>query len=50
MIPYFEQPRLHLGPITIHAFGVLVAGCVIGIFCAMAVRESGNVAAGEALR
>lgn len=25
MIPYFEQPRLHLGPITIHAFGVLVA-------------------------
>ena len=25
MIPYFEQPNLHLGPITIHAFGVLVA-------------------------
>ncbi len=25
MIPYFEQPKLHLGPITIHAFGVLVA-------------------------
>jgi MFS family permease len=32
------------------AFGVLVAGCVIGIFCAMAVRESGNLAAGEAPR
>lgn len=25
MIPYFEQPKFHLGPITIHAFGVLVA-------------------------
>jgi phosphatidylglycerol---prolipoprotein diacylglyceryl transferase len=25
VIPYFEQPKLHLGPITIHAFGVLVA-------------------------
>ena len=25
MIPYFEQPKLHLGPLTIHAFGVLVA-------------------------
>ncbi len=25
MLPYFEQPRLSLGPITIHAFGVLVA-------------------------
>lgn len=25
MIPYFEQPQLHLGPITIHAFGALVA-------------------------
>ncbi len=25
MIPYFAQPELHLGPITIHAFGVLVA-------------------------
>lgn len=25
MIPYFDQPRLPIGPITIHAFGVLVA-------------------------
>jgi phosphatidylglycerol:prolipoprotein diacylglycerol transferase len=25
VIPYFTQPKLHLGPITIHAFGVLVA-------------------------
>lgn len=25
MLPYFDQPKLSLGPITIHAFGVLVA-------------------------
>lgn len=25
MIPYIQQPELHLGPITIHAFGALVA-------------------------
>ena len=25
MIPYFAQPELRLGPLTIHAFGVLVA-------------------------
>ena len=25
MIPYFAQPQLRLGPLTIHAFGVLVA-------------------------
>jgi phosphatidylglycerol---prolipoprotein diacylglyceryl transferase len=31
VIPYFEQPKLHLGPITIHAFGVLVA---VGILLA----------------
>lgn len=31
MIPYFEQPRFHLGPITIHTFGVLVA---VGILLA----------------
>ena len=31
MIPYFQQPKLHLGPITIHAFGVLVA---VGILLA----------------
>ena len=28
-IPYFEQPRLSLGPLTIHAFGALVAAAVI---------------------
>jgi phosphatidylglycerol---prolipoprotein diacylglyceryl transferase len=29
MIPYFEQPRLGIGPLTIHAFGVLVATAVL---------------------
>jgi len=32
MIPYFEQPILSLGPVTIHAFGVLVAiAMLVGI-------------------
>lgn len=32
MIPYFEQPVLHLGPLNIHAFGVLVAlAMLVGI-------------------
>lgn len=32
MIPYIEQPTIDLGPITIHAFGVLVAaGVLLGI-------------------
>jgi phosphatidylglycerol:prolipoprotein diacylglycerol transferase len=32
MIPYFAQPSFSLGPITIHAFGVLVAvGILIGM-------------------
>ncbi len=30
MVPYFPQPQFHLfGPVTIHAFGVLVAASVI---------------------
>jgi phosphatidylglycerol---prolipoprotein diacylglyceryl transferase len=29
VIPYFEQPQLELGPLTIHAFGVLVAAAVM---------------------
>jgi phosphatidylglycerol:prolipoprotein diacylglycerol transferase len=29
VIPYFDQPRLTLGPISIHAFGVLVAAAVL---------------------
>ena len=28
MIPYFEQPSLTIGPITIHAFGAIVAAAV----------------------
>ena len=29
MIPYFEQPSFTIGPITIHAFGVIVATAVL---------------------
>ena len=29
MIPYFRQPSLDLGPLTVHAFGILVACAVI---------------------
>lgn len=29
MIPYFEQPSLHLGPLTVHAFGIIVAAAVL---------------------
>ena len=32
MIPYFAQPKIHLGPITIHAFGVLVATGILLAF------------------
>src|SRR5687768_14153712 len=28
MIPYFEQPSFNLGPLSIHAFGVIVAASV----------------------
>lgn len=32
MIPYFEQPALHLGPVSIHAYGVLLAlALVLGL-------------------
>lgn len=29
MIPYFEQPSVSFGPVTIHAFGVIVATSVV---------------------
>ncbi|GAB4362579.1 MAG: hypothetical protein Kow00128_02410 [Deltaproteobacteria bacterium] len=29
MIPFFQQPTLHLGPVTIYAFGVLVAAAML---------------------
>lgn len=32
VIPYFEQPKLHLGPVTIHAFGALVATGILLAF------------------
>lgn len=52
MIPYFEQPRLALGPITIHAFGVLVAMAVwVGhrVWLKRAVFEGLDVRIGERL-
>lgn len=29
MIPFLEQPSIQLGPITVHAFGAIVAGAVL---------------------
>ncbi len=29
MVPFFQQPVLHLGPVTIYAFGVLVAAAML---------------------
>lgn len=29
MIPYLEQPSLRLGPVTLHAFGIIVASSVL---------------------
>jgi phosphatidylglycerol:prolipoprotein diacylglycerol transferase len=29
MIPYLEQPSLDLGPLTVHAFGIIVAAAVL---------------------
>ena len=39
MIPYFEQPSLRLGPVTVHAFGALVATAVV-VGYSLAVRRS----------
>jgi phosphatidylglycerol:prolipoprotein diacylglycerol transferase len=36
MLPYFEQPALHLGPLTIHAFGLAVA---IALWVAYSIVE-----------
>jgi len=41
VIPYFEQPRLHLGPITIHAFGALVATGILVAFRLIRRRAPG---------
>lgn len=41
MIPYFEQPKLHLGPITIHAFGALVATGILLAFRLIRKRAPG---------
>lgn len=29
MIPYYPQPTLHLGPVTVYAFGILVAAAML---------------------
>lgn len=50
MIPYFPQPVWHLGPITIHAFGLTIAGAVaLGLSAAARrFRSKGlDVALGE---
>jgi phosphatidylglycerol:prolipoprotein diacylglycerol transferase len=39
MIPYFEQPSARLGPVTIHAFGALVAAAVV-VGYSLAIRRS----------
>jgi phosphatidylglycerol:prolipoprotein diacylglycerol transferase len=36
MLPFFEQPALHLGPLTIHAFGAAVA---VALWVAFAIVE-----------
>jgi phosphatidylglycerol:prolipoprotein diacylglycerol transferase len=52
MIPYFDQPRLSLGPLTIHAFGVLVAAAVLvghRVFRWKMTREGLDAGIGERL-
>ena len=29
MFPYFELPAIELGPVTLHAFGILVASAIL---------------------
>ena len=48
MIPYFPQPTLHLGPLTLHAFGVLVALAVI-VGGAMARRHARKLGVADSL-
>jgi len=36
LLPFFEQPAWHLGPLTIHAFGVAVA---VGLWVSLAMAE-----------
>ena len=36
MLPFFEQPAWHLGPLTIHAFGVTIA---VGLWVSVAMAE-----------
>jgi phosphatidylglycerol---prolipoprotein diacylglyceryl transferase len=41
VIPYFEQPKLHLGPLTVHAFGALVATGILLAFRLIRKRAPG---------
>ena len=29
ILPYFEQPGLHMGPVTVHAFGILLVSGIL---------------------
>ncbi len=52
MIPYIQQPSFHLGPITVHAFGVIVAVAVLSglVLAARRVRQLGlDARVGEGL-
>jgi phosphatidylglycerol:prolipoprotein diacylglycerol transferase len=40
LIPYLSQPQFHLGPITIHAFGVLVATGILLAFRIIRMRAA----------
>jgi prolipoprotein diacylglyceryltransferase len=50
VLPYFEQPKLHLGPITIHAFGVLVATGILLAFRLIRRRRPGYLPNPNAFR
>lgn len=43
MLPYFEQPAWHFGPLTIHAFGIAVA---VAMWCGLALGQRRFVRAG----
>jgi phosphatidylglycerol:prolipoprotein diacylglycerol transferase len=46
MIPYFAQPQLQIGPITVHAFGILVA-CAVLLGTRIVVRKGAEYGLSE---